>query len=132
MDISKLKINVGKSEEGTWVDFGGGFKVLVARKNNKQYQKFISSHPKIKPFLKNPKAISDEVFAEVVNEAKARFVIRDWAGLKDKGADVPYTWEKALELLTDPAFSEFASDLEAISDSYETFRDEEIETVTKK
>jgi len=132
MDIKKLKINTGKAEEGVWVDFGDGFKVKVARKGNKDYQKHVTNHPKIKPFLKNPKAISDDVFLEVVNEAKAKFVVRDWSGLKDGDKEVPYTWEKALEMLTDPELAEFVGDLEAISDSYETFRDEEIEVVTKK
>ena len=131
--LSKLAINSNLADEGVWVDFGDGLKFKIARKGNAAYQKALMNHPKIKPYLKNLSAISNDVFKQVENEVKAEYVLVDWVGLEgDDGKEIKYSPKAALDLIfADPNQADTVDKIEKLSDSYETFRQEEIAEISK-
>lgn len=135
MKLSAFKTNLESSEQGQWVALGSdNAKVKVARIGNKQYQAFIKKATK--PYaaaMRSKAGISDEVFEKIIAEAMADSILLDWRGIKDdEGNDIPYSKQKALEILTDPAYKDFAELISSLANEAETFRDVEVAEITGK
>ena len=131
--LSQFKQDVTKSEDGVKVDLGDGLKVTVARIGNKKYQDFIRKSTKPYQQAIRNKTLADSVFEKIMNEAMADSILLDWEGMEDDQGDViKYSKEKALEILSDPAYADFKQLVSDLANEQETFRSEALqETVGK-
>lgn len=128
MDLSALKVNSTAAEQGDWVrDIPGlgdiAFKVRGntnsdARRRRSELINALSFSQR-----KDPKAL-DAVSVKVIVET----VLLDWSGLTDAGVAIPYSREKATELLSNPDYVDFANGVAWAAASVGTDASDKIET----
>lgn len=129
MKLSTIKKDVNAAEQGVWVNgVLGDLDVKVASAGNRKYIESLRNA--LKPYQRNLKNIDDEVFAEIQNKCVAKHVLLDWRNLQDDaGNDIPYSYEKAFELLNDPENEEFRKLVISLSEEAEVFRKEALESL---
>jgi hypothetical protein len=67
--------------------------------------------------------MTDELRETISKEVASRILVRDWRGLVDEdGAEIPYSAEKALELLVDPGMQHFWKWVKMLSMSHARYR----------
>jgi len=99
-------------EEGVWIEYAQGFSMLVARLGNSKCQSYLRKLRK--PYTRQIQkgTLSDEVAQDLLKKAISKYVLLDWKGLiEDNGKSIPYSEEKALELLSHRDFLEAVTDL---------------------
>jgi len=109
MDIHQVfGTDRSKETEGVWVSVGEGGEVKVARTNNPRYKEaFRRKLEKYRASVERG-TIDEETAQKVLVEVLAETILLDWKGFKDNGEKVPYSREKAVELLTNyPDFRDF-------------------------
>lgn len=118
-------------EFGVWVDFGDGARCKIARFNNPAHAKYIDELRKpYRAILRAGGTIPDEKADEITIKSLARCVLVDWAGFEeDDGSPMPYSVEKAIELLTD--LPDFRNRIAQISMQSENYRIETLEAAAK-
>lgn len=132
MKLSSLQQNVNLETEGVWVDYDSEFKVKVARMGNPNFEAYVNKMTKTflgDGFSRGSEKIQDpQVLQEITQKAMAKTVLLDWAGLEDdEGNQIPYSPEKAYELLSDPKFKDFYRDITQIANNGKRYRDEGVE-----
>ncbi len=131
MDLKKdFSTNKKLEEEGAWVDIGDGGQLKIARAGNKKaiaHLRLVS-----KPHLAQITygKLSDEVATQLAVEVLAEAILLDWKGISDGGADLPYSKENAIRMLTD--YPDFRDLVSKIADERKTFQKEIDEAITKK
>lgn len=133
MELNKFKhefdIDPIKANEGVEVMVGEGFSIRVARVGNDKatalYRDSMAA-PEIEIWRRSGMADkptqSPEMEAklkDIVYEMYSRTILIGWRGLTENGAEVPYSPEKAKELLKLP---EFYSLVKNIAEASENFR----------
>lgn len=129
MDLSQFDVSDELSVRGCWVSIGKDAKLRVARMNNESYREFIKK--KTKPYRSAMRAgtLDEDLMTEIVVQAMARHILLDWDGLTEKGAKIPYTVEKAEEILrTKEPFRDLVLSL---SQDQELFQEAEVEDAEK-
>lgn len=124
MDISQFKTDPTLENDGVWVDIGKGTKLCVARMYNPRHKEAL--RVALKPYKRQVQnnMMDDEVADTVVNEIMARTILLGWEGITDRGDEVPYSYEKAVEFLSIPDFRAIVIE---IASSMETYRAEGFE-----
>lgn len=105
--LSSIKSDPSKAEGGVWVDYEAGIRLKVARMGNAAFEAFVRSkqRPKIRGFRAGK--ISDAEADALTREAVARHVLVGWEHIEDdKGNAIPYSPEKSIEFLADPALAD--------------------------
>ncbi len=132
--LSKFAFNTDMANEGTWVDFGDGLKLKIARAGNKAYEKAMESHPKLKAAIasKGRIKLGDDVWLEAIRECQAKHILVDWEGLEDDNdKPITYSFEESLKIFTDKGFDGLRKTIEDIANSDEAFREQEITNISK-
>lgn len=132
MKLSTIKKDVNAAEQGVWVNgVLGDLDVKVASAGNRKYIESLRNA--LKPYQRNLKNIDDEVFTEIQNKAIAKHILVDWRNLQDdEGNEIPYSEQKAYELLQDPENEEFRKLIVSLSEESEVFRKEALEGLAGK
>lgn len=112
MKLSKMKVNSAAIQGGRWVSIGKffpGVEVKVRGFKNKDYQRELLRMMSDIPIADRMKAASDPDFSEKLDiDLMASSILIDWRGLEtEDGEALPFTRDKALEILSDPDFVEF-------------------------
>ena len=128
MDLNKLKLDSAKDAEGVWVNIGDGAEIKVARIGTKEYNKVVKAvtgphRTAIERGYMNDEE-ADKLSAKIFSQA----VLLDWKGIQIDGVEVPYSQEKAAEILGNPDFSEFRGLVSDEAHKMDNFRQNEIET----
>lgn len=129
MDLSQFDVSDELSTRGCWVSIGKDAKLRVARMNNESYREFIKK--KTKPYRSAMRAgtLDEDLMTEIVVQAMARHILLDWDGLTEKGVKIPYTVEKAEDILrTKEPFRDLVLSL---SQDQELFQEAEVEDAEK-
>lgn len=103
MKLSSIKQDQEKSENGVWVPFTDGLKILIARAGNAECKKMTARLQK--PLEKRIRKglVEDSVLSDIAKKVTAKHIILDWENLEDDdGEEIPYSPEKAYELISDP------------------------------
>ena len=132
MKLSSIKKDVAAAEAGVWINgVMGDLDVKIASAGNRKYLESLRNA--MKPYQRNIKNVSDEIFLEIQNKCVAKHVLVDWRNLQDdNGVDIPYSYEKAAELLQDPENEEFRKTVINLSEETEVFRKGVIEDLAGK
>lgn len=126
--LSSLKTDAKRSEEGVWQEIGEGFEVKVARLGHPEYKAYVAKLSK--PHLRSiqREGIGSAKLREIQQRAVSRHILLDWRGLHDDdGSEIPYSQEKALELLSDPDYSELLDIILELAQDVELFRAASVE-----
>jgi hypothetical protein len=132
MKLSSIKRDVNLSENGVWVTGAyGDMDLLIAASNNKKYKDMIRKE--IKPYERalRTNTLSDKVFTEIQDKCVAKHILLGWRNMQDdEGQEIPYSYDKALEILKDPENVDFRELVLALADEAEVFRKEAVEDTT--
>jgi len=100
-DIKSLAL--GKEQtEGRWVPYVEDIEFLIARWNNPAHRS--KQHKLSKPHLRQIRKQNTKVGEQVARKAMVGTVLLDWKNIEDNGEPIPFSVEKALEYMTDPAY----------------------------
>jgi hypothetical protein len=118
--------------EGAWVEITSELKIKVAALGNKAHQEAIEKFFKPYKAQKRSNMIDDTLEEELHTKAIAKAILIDWQGMTDrKGKELPYSFENAYFLLSDPAMRRFKNDVIMIAKEAETFKNKELEESVK-
>jgi hypothetical protein len=121
--LSSIAIDTKKSIDGVWCPLYDGIELKIARINNPDYEKYREKLNE--PFLRQIRAsiIDKGVMADLTKQAVAKCVLIDWKNIEDEvGQPIPYSYEKALEILRNPAYVQLADFVMAKACDYELYR----------
>lgn len=124
-DIDHLKVDPTKSREGAWVDYLRGSRLKIARLSNDEAEAY-----RLRMALDNADIFTaggekgEALAQEVETYVLAHYVLKDWDGIERAGKPLAFTPELAMELLSDPRFSDFREDVMRIARNREHYREE--------
>lgn len=131
MELSSLKVNLSNIEQGAWVKHIpglGDIALKVRGFGNSDYERVSSELIAAVPVS----ARSDEKESmRIATTLLVDTVLLDWSGLTEAGEPVPFTKEKAFELLSDPAYREFANGVSWAAQRVAKIFDDSIRTDVK-
>lgn len=125
MKISAFKTDRTRETQGVWVPIGDGARLLIARLNNEHYkQVFLNVSRPFKTQVRTG-TINEEQAEEILRECYSKAILLGWDGLQDdEGNDIPYSQEKAYELL---GIADFRALVEDLASTRELYRKEDLE-----
>lgn len=121
MDVFALFATDEAAEvEGRWFPLSKTARVKVARTGNERYVNALRQRMKenqIDPSDESKE--TNDLVLKLIVETMAETILLDFEGMKYKGADLPYTYDNAVLLLSVKDFRKRISD---IADKAESFR----------
>lgn len=132
MKLSKIKKDTNAAESGVWINkVLDDLDVKIASAGNRKYLDCLRQL--MKPYQRSYKSMGDEVFLEIQNKAISKYILVDWRNLQDEeGNEIPYSADKAYELLQDPENEEFRKIVVSLSEESEVFRKEALDDLAGK
>lgn len=132
MDLGEHKIDIAKREDGEWVDEipeMGDLRLLVRGSDNKQWRKRFDALVAAVPRKKRINGLDpderDRINAILLRDT----CLLGWENLSIGGVPVPYSKEKANELLTEPQWAVFRNAVSWASSVVGTERAAEVEAI---
>jgi len=128
-DLKKMfGTDKSKEIEGTWNDIGENVRVKVARIGNPEYQKEFQKISKPHQRAIRRGSLNNEVAEKLLIRVMAKTILLDWEGLQEDGADVPYSYENAVRILTEYRdLRDYVSDIANEMEAFRAELDEEAE-----
>jgi hypothetical protein len=125
-DIGKLATSPECEVDGVWSEYQLGILLRIARKPNAKYTAFKlerirAVHASLQDGTIDEAAAEGEL-ARIETEATGRFVLLDWENLDLNGEPHPYTPERSVALLGDPALHDFREHVDRWSARAYNFR----------
>lgn len=117
-------------ENGRWFPIGtDGGQIKLARINSKRHKAATAKHQRVNQIAQ---AAGVEVAKEAIERAFiktiAEGVVLGWTNMRDDGVEVPYSPEKAEELLTE--YPDFLEDVFGLASNWDNFRREAAKEVS--
>lgn len=129
-NLSAVRIDTKKEVDGVEFDYFEDIKLKVARFDNPAFTKFMRASLKPHQQALRDDQLSEAVAERIYHEGLAKHVLVGWSGITDsEGNAVPYTPEKALEYLSDPAYRDFKRAVETFAKRTEAFRVETLKAL---
>lgn len=126
MDLSNNKIDSSAEKDGVWVDIDEKTSLLIARFNNPKYKAYVRRKFEARRKLSRTTGLSDEATEKITTQAMAHTVLLDWRGLEDSGVEIPYSTEKAIELLSDETLPWFFDFVYETANDFQLYREHSI------
>ncbi len=123
--LTTLRLDSDKSLSGIWVDYGLGIRFRIARWGSPRVQSYLGEmQSQRRADLIDPKsARARKVGEEMVRRTLAFRVLTGWENIEDDaGEPIPFSGEKAYEILSDPAYEEIADFVTRVAHDAEAFR----------
>lgn len=131
--LSTFKANLRLEEGGIWTNFGG-IRFLIARMGNPKYTAEIRRLTKAKAMTEglNRNDIDVETLQGLSDEAFAATCILDWDGMEDdNGISIPYSKEKALEIIRNPEYHELYTFFQQVATNAAGYKEQQQAADTK-
>lgn len=116
-----------KENKGVRVPVGEGFVIYVARTGNdaarEKFEQLVSASDVL--IARKAGALSAEKQAEIALEVFASCILVGWDGLEDDNGPIPYSVEKAKELLANQDFLNFVREFAETQENYRRDNTEE-------
>lgn len=109
--------------DGRWMEYAAGFRVKVAYWGNPKFEEYVIALTKPHQRQIALDSLDDETNRKIMAKAISRHILLSWEGLaddEDETKDVPYTREKAEELLA--ANREFMKTIISMAKDFKAFR----------
>jgi len=126
MKLSSIAIDSDKSENGIWkeVALGTGFECLIARHTNSRFRAELERRLMdiTRESSKEPTA---KQYSDATLKAFCSHILLDWRGIEDDDDQpIPYSSEKAYEILSNPEYADLREAIENVSTSEKAYRRE--------
>lgn len=127
--LSTIKIDNDKAS-GIWVEYSLDIKLKIASLRNKGYQAFIRKEGKEYQVQIAHGVLNDEALEPIFIRALAKHVLVDWKNIEDDdGSPIPYSQEKAEEILANPEYRDLLDFVMATAQDRERYRVEVDEAI---
>jgi hypothetical protein len=106
--LSGIRTDPDKESSGVWVTYEDDIELKLARMNNPAFDKFLETRqgPNLGKFRKQKQTDAEQ--DALIKDAVAATILLDWKGIEDEdGKLVPFSKEKASELVKDPSLRDF-------------------------
>ena len=121
-NINRVKTDLVKEVDGTWVDFILGIRLKIARSRNAKYNEMIRNLTENMRIDMRDGKFDTEGFNEVLVQVRAHTILLDWENVDEDGVEIPYSPEKAMQYFRDPELKDFYTFVVAISESAEAYK----------
>ena len=118
MKLSQLQVDVDLATGGTWCDFARGVRFLIASTGSHKFKRarFLAEDD---PSDRDPNALYNKSMLRAI----AEHVWLGWEGLDDEdGKPIPYSPEKAYEILCNPGYFQVLDFVLAKAQDVEQFK----------
>ena len=133
MDISKFKVSKEDKENGRWFHFEDGIQFKIKPIRHKDTMKAIQ---KVSQTMGIDLLDNRNVFTEEAREQRtkifAEHVVVDWKNIEVNGKTLPYSPEKAFEILMDEQFEILSDFIMGTASDMDKFRAKQVEENVKK
>jgi hypothetical protein len=126
--LKAIRTDLGKIEDGVWVDYIDDVKLCIASVNSKAYREH--KDRLLRPHLRQLRAkeIQADQILEIIKPAVAAHILKGWKNIQnDLGAEIPYVPETALEFFKDPAMADFYGYVLEVAGEVNNYRQELLE-----
>jgi hypothetical protein len=130
--LQLIRTDLDKTEDGVWVKYLDDVELCIASVNNKAYRE--ACERLWRPHLREMrmKQMSTQAIAELTKPAVAQHLLKGWKNIQDDdGAEIPYSPQKALDLLRDPALQDFYNFVVDVAAEAQNYRQELLEDSEK-
>lgn len=129
MDITRFRTDEELEVEGVWVNLDSESKIKVARQGNPKYRALFQK--RIAPYKNAVRqgTLDEKTAEEILVSVMSESILLGWEGIKENGADVPYTRKEAARFLAQ--YKDFRELVTSISEEMEVFRTKEEEDAGK-
>lgn len=132
MDLKKIfGVDKEAAEKGKWFPLAEEGMVKVARLNNTAFKaesvRLQKPHMHV---LRSSKLDNTELLDDITRRATAKTILLDWKGITIDGVDIPYSVEKAYELLKE--FPDFQEAISVLAVDRDNFSPEDIDELVGK
>ena len=127
MDLREFKTDPTLEEEGKEIVVDETTTIKIARYNNPAMRKMQERISEPYQKVVGRGKISDKTAGVILARCMAKHILKGWTGLFLDGEEIPYSEEKALELLTDPTLNDFKEQVLFESQKMENYREERLE-----
>ena len=131
MEFNNYKVDSAKSEDGVWMEHDGA-QFLIARFGNIKFVNYLEKLRRPYERVISNGTISNDKLTEIGCRAIAKYILLDWKGLTVNGKEVPYSEDKAFELLIMPNAEEFRNLISNLSQDVEQYREDSVSKLEKK
>lgn len=132
-NLRKLFGTDNKAEtEGIWIDYADGIAMKIARTGgaNTAYSRYLANLLKPYKFQLDRGTLSEETSRELLVDAFANCVLKDWKGITDdKGKVLEYSAANAKKILIE--YPELFSELQTLAGDYRRFAQGALEETAK-
>lgn len=120
-------------EQGVWVEIVKDVKVKVCAIGTQNHMKILEKLKAPHQAQIRANTLDPEIEEAIHVKAMAKTVLVDWEGMTDPDTNkpLPYSYENAVKLLSDPRLKRFKGTIFSIATQQETFRKQEVEESTK-
>ena len=131
MDLSEKRVDLEAQKDGVWYPMDRDTRLLIGRVASPYYKEVLRQN--FMPYTAElrvgtlPEATRDEITVKTLAEC----VLLGWEGLTEGGEEVPYSREKAEEILGDPALEWFREQVEAFGSNIENYYAASVENLKK-
>jgi hypothetical protein len=105
--LSSVKMDIKKVADGIWQDYRAGMRLLIAHINNPAYAQCLTALQR--PYLRQIRTgtLENSIATALTCKAVAKHILVGWENVNnDDGNPIPYSSDKAFEIISDPAYSE--------------------------
>ena len=124
-NLSSLLIDPDLAADGVWVTIRGHFKVRVRRATSPAYRQIVTRETIMemhKAKLTDAEELSEEAMQRITVRGMSRGLVVDWQGLgDDEDNEIPFSPEKAEEILSMPEAYEIVQRIEQAAMDRERF-----------
>lgn len=121
MDISKFRTDATLEVDGVEIPVGDGLTLRIARAGNDkasaEYRR-LTSDPRVQMAIRT-NTMDPAEMRRIVDEVYASTILLGWSGLTEDGKEIPYSREKAKELL---GIRDFRAMVQSLAETQELFR----------
>lgn len=121
--LSKVKADLQAEKEGIWVTFALDIEFLIGRGATPEYNRYLRKISAPYRSRLQGDGADKELLRDLVNKATARYIFLGWKNVEDDDGNViPYSEEKAYEILSDPEYHDVRDFVLEVSQSAELYR----------
>jgi hypothetical protein len=104
VELSKIRVDPAAESAGRWMPWRHGIQLLIARMDKPRVQERMRelAQPNLEAIREGDVEAIRAVNLAVISE----LVLLGWKGIEDNGEPLPYSTEKANDLLSDPGLAD--------------------------
>jgi len=127
MELNEQRVDDSLEVDGVWVDIDDETSLLIARYQNPKHKEYLRK--RLEPYKRMIRMgkLSNDVAEKIEREAMAKYILLGWRGMKEGGAELLYTSDNALRLLSEPALAWFYDLVRDLADDLSLFREQLLE-----